>query len=462
MEGHARNWFAIPRPFALTAEHRQFLHARGVTEAGLKYIARCLANGPSRSVSQNRVSVVVRLPNPTTGVMDACESDGEFAFAESRLSDPRTLLLTGQPELVQLSYLAESGRRKTYPVHCDFLLLSEDFTGLVEHKTESELLTLATKDPACWQKTEEGWSSPPREEVAKRLGLQFAIVTAADVNQVRLANFRLLEDYFDARTPKLTAEDTALLTEVFSDATHRTLEELQLDPRVSGDTLLAAIAQGHLHCDLGGTRLDQPAEFPVFLDDCYLEAYLATRPGLNAVAAALESVTLQEGSRIVWGSTGFTAIAVDAEKVLLASDCGGQMQEMRVDEILRLKEAGTLSVHVTTAMSDARAQALELIANARGSSRAAMMRKYPIVQAALAKQPLPRTSVGRTVAYWVADFRQAEALYRDGHRRPAQRSLGNFSVSISGGHLHALSTRRRSSVGTATPSGPSPTSTRTS
>jgi putative transposase len=308
------------------------------------------------------------------------------------------------------------------------LLLSEDFTGLVEHKTESELLTLATTDPACWQKTEEGWCSPPREVAANKLGLQFAIVTAADVNQVRLANFRLLEDYFDARVPALAAEDVALLKEVFSDATHRTLEELQLDPRVSGDTLLTAIAQGHLHCDLGGTRLDQPAEFPVFLESCYLEAYLATRPGLNAVAAALESVALQEGSRIVWGSTGFTAIAVDAEKVLLASDSGGQMQEMRVDEILRLKEAGTISVQVTPAMSDARAQALELIANASDSSRAAMLHRLPIVQAALAKQPVPESVSARTLAYWVANFREAETLYGMGIVGLLKDRPGNFSA----------------------------------
>lgn len=444
MESQARNWFAIPRPFVLTAEHRQFLHARGVTEAGLKYIERCVANGPSRAVNQNRVSVVVRLPNPTTGVMDACESDGEFAFAESRLSDPRTLLLTGQPEEVNLSYFAESGRRRTYTVHCDFLLLSEDFTGLVEHKTESELSTLATKDPACWQKAEEGWRSPPREEAALKLGLQFAIVTAADVNQVRLANFRLLEDYFDERTPKLTAEETALLREVFSDATHRTLEELQLDPRVSGDTLLAAIAQGHLHCDLGGTRLDQPAEFPVFLESCYLEAYLATRPGLNAVAAALESVTLQEGTRVVWGSTGFTAIAVDAEKALLASDASGQIQEIRTDEILRLKDAGTLTIHMTTAMSDARAQALELIASASDSSQAAMLHRFPIVQAALAKQPVPESVSARTLAYWVASFREAETLYGMGIVGLLSGRSGNVSSRFpEATHTHFRDTKEQ-------------------
>lgn len=424
----ARNWFAIPRPFTLTAENRQFLHARGVTEAGIKYIERCLADGSSRPVRQNRVSVVVRLPNPTTGLMDACESDGEFAFAESRLSHPGTRLLMGQPEALQLSYSTEAGRKKTYSRHFDFLLLSEDFTGLVEHKTEADLLSLSARDPACWQQSEDGWHCPPGEAAAQRLGLQFSVVTAADVNHIRLANFRLLEDYFDPRTPALTELELTALAEVFRESPYRSLEELQLDSRVNIDTLMTAIAQGQLLCDLSTTRLDQPMEFPVFLENCYLEAYLATRPGPSTAARTLDSVSLQEGSRIVWSSTAFTAIAVDAEKALLASDDGGRIQELLVDEILRLRDAGSLSIHSMTAMTDARAQALELIANASASSRAAMLRRYPIVQAALAKKPLPEAIPARTLAYWVAQFREAETLYGLGIAGLLRDQSGNFSA----------------------------------
>jgi len=369
-------------------------------------IQRIRQSPPSRLVRGGRGNVHARVPSQKMGVTIQSESrtaekPGIRIFYEyddmlEDNPDAPVIEYYDQPEKIVLKYPSVSGRQVTAWHTPDFFVIREDGATWEEWKTEEELVRLAQKQPARYQKDEHGtWRCPPGETYASAFGLQYRLRSNAEIDWTLFSNLEFLHDYLS--TPLRTLHPTVYETLIM----HIQQEPgvclhtlLQID-EVQPDDIYTLIAARQVYVDLCAVRLVSPEEVHVYTCRAAATAhrYLVEQ---QHQPVAWQSVQLQPGTPIQWDGQPWQVVNVGVTSITLRHQQTAFMQDVRREDVASALAHGSIVSQLADGNENDIHEAI------RDAWRHATERDYAIANARL--QVLKALEQGQTlVSIWEDD-----------------------------------------------------------
>jgi putative transposase len=232
-----------------------------------RLIQRIRMTQPSRNVTGGRGNVSARLPSHKMGVTIQSESRTaekpgirifyEYDHLLELESEARVLEFYDQPDAIALKYSSVSGRAVTTWHTPDFFVIRDKIAGWEEWKTEDELVQLAQKQPARYQRDDTGqWRCPPGEAYA-------------EVNWTLFSNLEFLHEYLGVVVP--TPAHSLTLVEKVRSQQGLTLAVLLNEH--SADEVYLLVAQRQLYVDLARERLVNAERVQVYTSRTAAQAH---------------------------------------------------------------------------------------------------------------------------------------------------------------------------------------------
>jgi putative transposase len=233
-----------------------------------------------------------------------------------------------QPDTLTLTYQSPAGRTVVVSHTPDFLVLRQDSVGFEEWKHEERLRTLAVSHPGRYQRDATGgWSCPPGEAAAARLGLSYQVRSSASLHPTYIRNLIFLEDYlFTHHVAPETAAQLLAAVEAQPGLSLATL--LQGGPASAVDTVYALIARGSLYVDLCACPLKEHRQVQLYPDQTTAEAHALLRaspPPLpfetpREQVAVTHLVALHPNTPVLWDGRQWTVVNVGNALTTLLPD----------------------------------------------------------------------------------------------------------------------------------------------
>ncbi|NUX57668.1 DDE-type integrase/transposase/recombinase [Paraburkholderia youngii] len=210
----------------------------------------------------------------------------------------------------------------------------------------SSLVAQCKSKPGRFVRDGDVVRSPPLEEAARRLGLEYRLRSDLDLDPLACRNREFLRSYLvDAvSTPAWFRSE---LREYFRINAYGTLEELRQDlPHRTVDDFHAAIANGELTADLSRAFVLDADIFMVFRDAQSMDAYRQSGLWAEAHAASYrwEPDDFSSGTRVFISGNPFTIVSRGNLELVLQPDQGGQLISMRHAVVEAAVRKGTLIV----------------------------------------------------------------------------------------------------------------------
>jgi hypothetical protein len=358
-------------------EVRQLCESLGCPPEAVSLIQAIRAAPPSRRVSSRAGNVSVRYPSRKMGGIIQAESHrNEFAGIYTMEHDPQTLAYYDQPPPIKLSYLGRHGRRVGVLHTPDFFVMRTDSIGWEEWKLESELERLTDSMPHRNVRSAMGnWSCPPGEHYAAPFGLVYRVRSSAEINWTLQRNIQFLADYLHPDCPPLDdAIQFAVVTLVAQNPGILLVDLLDRLADVSSDQIYTLLATTHLFVNLPSVPLAEPERVPVFRD------------AASAQAAALLARSSVRYAHDIANSHGL------------------------MDHPL------PTPTDPPTRPPPAALDAHERVARASPAALAEANRRYALIAPLLQGQPPTDSATpARTIRFWLAAYRTAEACQGAGY-----------------------------------------------
>jgi hypothetical protein len=244
---------------ALYLQHQYVLRTR-------KVIDRIRCSDPSRRVVSKVGNVSCRFSSRKMGVTIQAESHGnELAALYLWEHNPAVHEFYDHPDPIKLSYTKANGRNIGVNHTADFFLISDDFVGWVECKTEDELQRLAQKYPERFQWQDGEWVCQPGQVFAAQFGLGFQIRSSNETDWTLVRNLHFLQDYLNDEEPSVSPQEREIAKQLFSEqAGYSLFELLHAHPELPSDAIYYLIADETLYVDLTAAPLSDSTNVTVY------------------------------------------------------------------------------------------------------------------------------------------------------------------------------------------------------
>lgn len=156
-----------------------------------------------------------------------------------------------QPPSFKISYrIKEKNRAHFYTA--DFFVISDDWIGWEEWKTEDDIIKLSIEYPERYQLDENGiWRCPPAEKHAENYGLSFRVKISKDLNMNYVRNIKFLEDYLLKGNLSVDKEDKEHICNLISENPGITIRELlEKSVNLQVDNLYISFILGNFYMDI--------------------------------------------------------------------------------------------------------------------------------------------------------------------------------------------------------------------
>ena len=255
-------------PFVLSdLELESLFDKHGVNDAGRELVRAVRSSPPSRSVRAGRGHVTGVHPSRKMGCTHQYESLVELSYLMECEYRSDRLEWFDQPCPLSLSYLGKNEHRVVRPYTPDFLLISDDFIGYEECKTDEHLSALVRERPGLWSRDPDGaYRCIPAEQAAARYGLKHRARASSSFCRVLLDNQGFLQDYLAPTCPPVPENVARQISDVVDCRIGLTLEDL-IHATAAPEAIYRMIVTGALHVDLTGQFLSQPHLVLVFVDE---------------------------------------------------------------------------------------------------------------------------------------------------------------------------------------------------
>ena len=234
-------------------EFRLYCDRLKISERGIAYLGLVRSSPPSRRGQSGGGNVVSRFPSRKMGATIQSESHHyELSVIYQLEYDQAVLELWEQPEHIQLTYQAVSGRI-TAPWHTpDFLVLKSDSVLWIEVKPEEKLQKLAVQQPNRYRRNAEGrWHCPPGEQVAAQYGFKYDVWSSTDTNPTLIQNLKFLDDYSRSSSSTAPAVGTQRVVELVNTRPGITIGEIRFELGAhSADAVFSLISAQGLYVDI--------------------------------------------------------------------------------------------------------------------------------------------------------------------------------------------------------------------
>lgn len=428
-------------------ELARHLDQLGLPPSGIAQAMHIYDTEPGRVVRSSPRNSSGSYPSPRTQASQQFESRTLEQFFVLHCEFDRSVLwYTTQPAL-KVTWVHADPDGATFPITIqpDAFLVRDDRAEVVDVMRSAELEDKAAKHPGQYLRDEDGtWHCPAAEAWATERGMNYRLVTEAELDPVTSRNYWLLSRELDAEPAddgRIDAIDLRVRGEpgvLFS--------TLVAEGHAPGD-LTWMLAHGQLYTDLARNVVDDREHCPLYPDAEVAAVLDSVRPASWAVGNGPPTVLeLVPGARFAWGETAAEIVAVGDDKVWLTTESGTSSEVSRIG-LEAMWRSGSFRAVQTEAVRDhvaANDIALRRYREGGRDGLARAMERLAVLDAYAAAKGKPDhpdfavDAKGRrrfrghrlsTVRTWLRDQRRVEALTGDrlaglvpkanpGNRRP--------------------------------------------
>jgi putative transposase len=231
-----------------------------------------------------------------------------------------------QPSSFNINYKI-NGRNRGHRYTADFFVISKDFIGWEEWKTEEELSKLIQDSPDRYKLDESGnWRCPPAEEYARKHGLSFRLRSSKEINWTLQNNIRFLEDYLLEKVPTVSLINRNIILNYV-----RAIPEISLDELLSieeapftADDVYKLIILGEVFVDLDKFLITNFNKFPLFIDSEVATAFVNAGKSILSETDVIPNnrVTFEVGGNIFWSGNLWTVVNISETEISLLDESG--------------------------------------------------------------------------------------------------------------------------------------------
>jgi putative transposase len=313
---------------------------------GISFVKDIRKNPPARNAKGGRENVSGFYPSPRMKCTIQFESrTGEKSYIYLLEHDRNVLEFWDQPEPgIRLSY-ERDGRKTTQPHIPDFFVLERNGCGWVECKPRKDLIERSGVSNR-FVEVNGVWRCPPGEAVAADYGFFYRVICENDINQILVANFEYLDDYY--RTEHAVSDRTRkAVKQLVASRPGVTLKELRVAcPEAGANEINAMLMAEEVYADLALFSITEKPEKVRIFRDFSLATALQFVDQQDCSAVRCPIPQLYEGAKVKLGTRELEVTLIGNGIVLMTGDGDIKMQEQTVHELLSKGEMTVLSAPV--------------------------------------------------------------------------------------------------------------------
>jgi transposase InsO family protein len=333
-------------------------------------------------------------------------------------SDPDVVAVFDLPPAQKVSASSNQRKRVSFLLHPQFAVVRRSHTELLDIEHEESLRKKVASGSNLYQLTDQAWACPSAREAAEKMGFRHVIWTESNFSRKRVANLRLLEDYYDGRP--LTQVQRDALTEVGEAVCALggpTIDQLvqHLKGVAVIDDVLRGIARGVVCVDMQNSYLGELHKTRVFRDQASVEAMTNSESSLARAPdwTGVETPTVKAGDHIDWDGIHYEVVQVGAtETVLQRGDQFRPLPNAKLQDLLSSGSVKRLSSSSTTLAEARREDALEIVVSASPKALACANARMHRIEPYLTG--LKHAPQCRSLRRYLLRYRQAQQAYGNG------------------------------------------------
>ncbi|GAE33150.1 TnsA endonuclease N-terminal domain-containing protein [Halalkalibacter akibai] len=412
-----------------------FCKEQGISSEQELFINNIRSSDPARRVKSSGKNVPGFYSSKKMGVTIQFESHKlELAAIYLMEFDDDVYEFYDQPPSFKLNYKI-NGKNRGHRYTADFFVISKDFIGWEEWKTEEELSKKMAESPERYILDENGvWRCPPAEEYAKEQGLSFRVRSSKEINWTLQENLRFLEDYLLEENPSVSVTSRNIITNYIKSDLGITLDDLLSveDAQFSVDDIYKLIILGEIYVDLDGFLIEKFEKFPLFIDKEVAVALLnfeATTVNRDIDGIELDNkVVLEIGGNILWNGNLFMVVNIGETEISLLDEAEKiiPLPKHSVEELIKKGYIKSLASNESNEKHDEEVQEYkEIIKSASPSDLQEANEKYFLLRKHLEGEVVDVPP--RTLRHWKKKYNDAVREYGKGYIGliPARHKQGN-------------------------------------
>lgn len=392
-----------------------FFKLRGLADRTITYIKRIRSSEPARRVRSNGKNVIGTYPSKKMGLSIQFESKTLELPAIFEKEHSRSVLeYYDQPPSFKISYrIKEKNRAHLYTA--DFFVISDDWIGWEEWKTEDEIIKLSIDYPERYQLDENGiWRCPPAEKHAGNYGLSFKVKISKDLNMNYVRNIKFLEDYLLKGNLSVAKEDKEYICNLISENPGITIREfLEKSVNLQVDNLYISFILGNFYMDIENESIPELSA-RLYISQEYKKALsniiLSTSIPSSKINVFFK---INSGEKIIWDGVTWIILNVGNTSIILINDEKETIDVPVATFEYLLKEGKIKGI----SKEDYDDEELEIIKKASPLELVKANEKFGLLEPYLNgggyKGNEPVTE--RTIQNWMRKYREAERKYGYGY-----------------------------------------------
>lgn len=392
-----------------------FLKAKGYEDETITYIKGIRDSDPARRVRSNGKNVPGTYPSKKMGFSVQFESRTlELPAIFEKEHNANVLEYYDQPPSFKISYIIK-GKNKAHLYTADFFVISEDWIGWEEWKTEDEILQLSIKYPERYKLDQKGqWSCPPAEKHAEKYGLSFRVQISKDLNMTYIRNIRFLEDYLLSTNLRVDDKTKSYICKVISEKPGITIREfLEQSKNFQADDLYSAFILDIFYIDIENETL------PDFSAKLYMSKEYKNALN-NIISSTMLSNSEMEvafkvsaGEKILWDGNVWKIMNAGSTSINLINDEKKTIDVPIATFDYLLKEGKVNGI----SRKESNNEELEMIKKASPLELEKANNKFNLIHPYLngETQTINETVTERTIQNWVRKYKEAEKKFGNGY-----------------------------------------------
>jgi putative transposase len=387
---------------------------RGLSEEAIKEVELIRSSEPSRRVKSKVNNVSGFYPSKKMGLTIQFESRTvELAAIYEKEHNGKVIEYYDQPPSFPIKYQV-NGRNCGHYYTPDFFVISEDWIGWEEWKTEEDLIKLSEKYPTRYCLDEKGqWISPPVQAYAEKKGISFKIRLSKEINWSYQRNIRFLEDYLLNEKLMFSPTITLKLKEYVELNPGVTLQILLSNENFNADDVYTLIALGELYVDLYDIPIPQYDLVKVFINKSTARAFGNVLNSQENCKYQPNLIKIEIGNKVQWDGRPWTIINIGETKISLIDD-NSAVIDIPNSSFNEFATMGKIQ-GVQNKSNETNNNALEILRTACEKELKEANKRYSFIceilnGASLDTIPVPN----RTLRNWLKNYRVAERKYNNG------------------------------------------------
>lgn len=421
-----------------------FCHKNGISDETKNYINNSIRNSePARRVRSRVGNVPGFYSSKKMGLTIQFESHTlELCAIYLMEFDKNVYEYYDQPESFTINYVKE-GRNRGYNYTADFFVISEDFIGWEEWKTDKELSKLIEKSPERYVLDENGqWRCPPAEEYAKKKGLSFRIRSSKEIDWNLQNNIRFLEDYLLEKNPTVSLPSRNIILNYVRSTPNITLDDLLSveEAAFTADDVYKLIILDEIYVDLERFLIINFDKFPLYISKETADAIINIEKSKgNDDHEKLDNlVNVEVGKKILWNGNLWTVLNVGDTEITLLDETE-QIIPLPINAFEELINMGAIkSLKQEVPNQNEENDYIDIIKSASPDALAKANENYYKLRLYMEGEPVDVPS--RTLTDWKQKYLNAEKKYGKGYLGliPATHKQGNKTSRISKGVIDLI------------------------